>query len=120
MSTPTAWERLRNTSLPWPGVPGKGPILFAIPSIENAYDETCKIVAIDTPHLIEEEAEWLKFAFANMPSLLVKEADVLVVDEIQRGNWLTGCVRPKRTVWWIILFTALFLPAISLLSIDAL
>lgn len=68
----------------------KTPILFAIPSIENAYDETCKIVAIDTPHLIEEEAEWLKFAFANMPSLLVKEADVLVVDEIGKNYSGTG------------------------------
>ena len=68
----------------------KAPILFAIPSIENAYDETCKIVAIDTPHLNEEEAEWLKFAFANMPSLLVKEADVLVVDEIGKNYSGTG------------------------------
>ena len=68
----------------------RAPILFAIPSIENAYDETCKIVAIDTPHLIEEEAEWLKFAFANMPSLLVKEADVLVVDEIGKNYSGTG------------------------------
>lgn len=68
----------------------KAPILFAIPSIENAYDETCKIVAIDPPHLIEEEAEWLKFAFANMPSLLVKEADVLVVDEIGKNYSGTG------------------------------
>lgn len=68
----------------------KAPILFAIPSIENAYDETCKIVAIDTPHLIEEEAEWLKFAFANMPSLLVTEADVLVVDEIGKNYSGTG------------------------------
>lgn len=68
----------------------KAPILFAIPSIENAYDETCKIVAIDTPHLIEEEAEWLKFAFANMPSLLVKEADVLMVDEIGKNYSGTG------------------------------
>ena len=68
----------------------KAPILFAIPSIENAYDEICKIVAIDTPHLIEEEAEWLKFAFANMPSLLVKEADVLVVDEIGKNYSGTG------------------------------
>ena len=63
----------------------KAPILFAIPCIENAYDETCRIVAADTPNLIEEEARWLKFAFANMPSILVKEADVLVVDEIGKN-----------------------------------
>lgn len=74
----------------------KAPILFAIPSIENAYDETCKIVAIDTPHLIEEEAEWLKYAFANMPFLLVKEADVLVVDEIGKNYSGTG-VDPNIT-----------------------
>lgn len=68
----------------------KAPILFAIPSIENAYDETCKIVAIDTPNLIEEEAEWLKYAFAHMPSLLVKESDVLVVDEMGKNYSGTG------------------------------
>ena len=49
-------------------------------------------MAIDTPHLIEEEAEWLKFAFANMPSLLVKEADVLVVDEIGKNYSGTGWI----------------------------
>ncbi|WP_337383435.1 lactate racemase domain-containing protein [Acidaminococcus timonensis] len=68
----------------------KAPILFAIPCIENAYDETCRIVAMDTPNLIEEEARWLKFAFANMPSILVKEADVLVVDEIGKNYSGTG------------------------------
>ena len=68
----------------------KAPILFAIPCIENAYDETCRIVATDTPNLIEEEARWLKFAFANMPSILVKEADVLVVDEIGKNYSGTG------------------------------
>lgn len=38
---------------------------------------------------------------------------VLVVDENTEKSWQTGCVRPKRMAWWITLFTALFLPAIS-------
>lgn len=74
----------------------KANILFAIPSIENAYDETCKIVAIDTTHLIEEEAKWLKYAFQNMPSLLVGETDVLVVDKIGK-NFSGSGVDPNIT-----------------------
>jgi hypothetical protein len=74
----------------------KAPILFAIPCIENAYDETCRIIAIDAPDILAKEPEYLKFAFKNMPSILVGEADVLVVDEIGKNFSGTG-VDPNIT-----------------------
>jgi len=74
----------------------KGPILFAIPCIENAYDETCHIEAIDASDILIREPELLKFAFQNMPSLLVGECDVLVVDETGKNYSGTG-VDPNIT-----------------------
>lgn len=74
----------------------KGPILFAIPCIENAYDETCRIEAIDAKDILTREPELLKFAFKNMPSLLVGECDVLVVDETGKNYSGTG-VDPNIT-----------------------
>ena len=63
----------------------KAPVLFAIPCIENAYDETCKIEAILPENILEREAELLKYAFSNMPKLIVGEGDVLVVDKIGKN-----------------------------------
>lgn len=74
----------------------KGPILFAIPCIENAYDETCRIEAIDAKDILTREPELLKYAFQNMPSLLVGECDVLVVDETGKNYSGTG-VDPNIT-----------------------
>lgn len=74
----------------------KGPILFAIPCIENAYDETCRIEAIDAKDILTREPELLKFAFDNMPSLLVGEGDVLIVDETGKNYSGTG-VDPNIT-----------------------
>jgi len=74
----------------------KANILFAIPCIENAYDETCIIEAIPADKILEREPELLKIAFANMPKLIVGEADVLVVDEIGKNYSGTG-VDPNIT-----------------------
>ncbi len=74
----------------------KAPVLFAIPSIENAYDETCKIEAIDAKDILTREPELLKFAFTQMPSLLVGECDVLIVDETGKNYSGTG-VDPNIT-----------------------
>ncbi len=77
----------------------KSNILFAIPCIENAYDETAMIEAIPAEKIFEREPELLKIAFANMPSILVKEADVLVVDEIGKNFSGTG-VDPNISGTW--------------------
>lgn len=74
----------------------KAPVLFAIPCIENAYDETCKIEAILPENILEREAELLKYAFSNMPKLIVGEGDVLVVDKIGKNFSGTG-VDPNIT-----------------------
>ena len=74
----------------------KAPILFAIPCIENAYDETCRIEAIPAEHILEREPELLRYAFENMPRLLPEECDVLVVDEIGKNYSGTG-VDPNIT-----------------------
>lgn len=47
----------------------RAPILFALPCIENAYDETCRIEAIDRDDILAREPELLQYAFERMPSL---------------------------------------------------
>lgn len=74
----------------------KAPVLFAIPCIENAYDETCRIEAIDACDILQREPELLQYAFSNMPSILVGKADVLVVDMIGKNFSGTG-VDPNIT-----------------------
>lgn len=74
----------------------KAPILFAIPCIENAYDETCRIEAILPEKIMEREPELLKYAFSKMPRLIVGKCDVLIVDEIGKNYSGTG-VDPNIT-----------------------
>ena len=74
----------------------KGNILFAIPCIENAYDETCHIEAILAKDILTREPELLQYAFSNMPKILVNEGDVLIVDEIGKNYSGTG-VDPNIT-----------------------
>lgn len=61
------------------------PVLFAVPTIENAYDETCKIVAVNADEIEEMEPELLKEAASYMARILVDSCDVLVVDEIGKN-----------------------------------
>jgi hypothetical protein len=72
------------------------PILLAIPCIENAYDETCKIEAIHRDKILEREPELLKYAASNMPKIIVGEGDVLIVDKIGKNYSGTG-VDPNIT-----------------------
>ena len=74
----------------------RAPILFALPCIENAYDETCRIEAIDRDDILAREPELLQYAFERMPSLLVGACDVLVVDETGKNYSGTG-VDPNIT-----------------------
>ena len=74
----------------------RAPVLFALPCIENAYDETCRLEAVDAKDILAREPELLKFAFSQMPSLLVGEGDVLVVDETGKNYSGTG-VDPNIT-----------------------
>jgi hypothetical protein len=73
-----------------------GKILFAIPCLENAYDQTMMFEAIPAEKILTREPELLKIAFANMPSILVGEGDVLVVDNVGKNFSGTG-VDPNIT-----------------------
>lgn len=75
---------------------GTGKILFAIPCLENAYDQTLLFEAIPAEKILDREPELLKIAFANMPSILVGEGDVLIVDRIGKNFSGTG-VDPNIT-----------------------
>ncbi len=75
---------------------GTGKILFAIPCLENAYDQTLMFEAVPAERILQREPELLKIAFANMPSILVGEGDVLIVDRIGKNFSGTG-VDPNIT-----------------------
>ena len=74
-------------------------ILFAIPTIENAYDETALIEAVPRDRIMKREPELLQIAFKNMPSILVGEADVLIVDSMGKNYSGTG-VDPNISGTW--------------------
>lgn len=74
-------------------------ILFAIPTIENAYDETALIEAVPKDRIMKREPELLEQAFKNMPSILVGEADVLIVDSMGKNYSGTG-VDPNISGTW--------------------
>ena len=61
------------------------PIIFAVPTLENAFDETCKIYAVNADEIVEKEPPLLREAFTYMPKILVDECDVLVVDQIGKN-----------------------------------
>ena len=61
------------------------PILFAVAAIENAYDETCRLVAVPADEVAEREPPLLAEAFGLMPRILVDSCDVLVVDQIGKN-----------------------------------
>lgn len=65
-----------------------GKIAFGVAIIENAYDETKKIVAIPPDQIVAREKELLKEAKASMPRIIPREIDVLIVNEI--GKDISG------------------------------
>lgn len=64
------------------------PVTFGLGIVENAYDHTHSIVAIPAEKLFGEEPQVLERAKALMPSLPVKQLDVLLIDEI--GKDISG------------------------------
>jgi hypothetical protein len=58
------------------------PILFGVGTVENAYDEIARIVAVKAADIIETDRRLQVEAKANMPSLMFKQIDVLIVDQI--------------------------------------
>ncbi|BDF57404.1 hypothetical protein CE91St36_02210 [Christensenellaceae bacterium] len=60
-------------------------LLFGVGIIENAYDETYRIDALTPEEIVAEEPKLLLIAKSKMGSILFKEADVLVIDEIGKN-----------------------------------
>jgi hypothetical protein len=63
---------------------------FGLAVIENAYDETAVIEAIPKDAIVQKEAELLKIAGENMPRILLKEIDILIIEEIGKNFSGTG------------------------------
>ena len=64
------------------------PIVFAVASLENAFDETAKIVALLPGEFEAEEPELLKEAFSYSARIWFDDCDVLIVDQI--GKDISG------------------------------
>ncbi|MDO4987595.1 MAG: lactate racemase domain-containing protein [Synergistes sp.] len=58
---------------------------FGIAILENAYDETAIIEALPGENLISREKELAKLAKDLMPTLMIPDIDVLIVDEIGKN-----------------------------------
>jgi len=63
----------------------KANIGFGIAILENAYDETFLIEAISSEILVKREKELVKLAKKNMPTLMIPDIDVLIVEEIGKN-----------------------------------
>ncbi len=63
----------------------KVPIIMGLALLENAYHETCKVVALEPGEFEAAELELLKEAKALLPRLPFKEIDLLIVEEIGKN-----------------------------------
>ncbi|GAB6171288.1 lactate racemase domain-containing protein [Paradesulfitobacterium aromaticivorans] len=60
-------------------------VIFGVGILENAYDETSKIVALPREEILAREPGLLQEARGNLPHILFSEYDVLIVDEIGKN-----------------------------------
>lgn len=60
----------------------KAPILFAVGTVENAYDKVAKMVVVPAKEIIEKDSQLLIEAKANMPRICFDKIDVLIIDQI--------------------------------------
>jgi len=63
-------------------------INLGIAIVENAYDETLLIKALDSNEIVQAEARLLKIAKKNMPSLPVNQLDLLIIE--RQGKNISG------------------------------
>ncbi len=68
----------------------RGNVVAGVAIVENAYDETAIIEAIQPGRLVEREIELFRTACEYLPRLPVDDIDVLVVDEIGKTYAGTG------------------------------
>lgn len=58
---------------------------FGVAILENAYDETAMVEAVPAEKIIEREKELVQIAKGNMPTLMIPDIDVLIVEEIGKN-----------------------------------
>lgn len=63
----------------------KAPVTMGLALLENAYHETCKVVALEPREFEAAELDLLKEAKTLLPRLPFKELDLLVVEEIGKN-----------------------------------
>ena len=61
------------------------PILFGLAFIENAFDDTAIIEAVEKDKIAQREPELLEIAKSLMPAIEIKDFDVLIVDQIGKN-----------------------------------
>jgi len=75
-------------------------VIFGLAILENAYDETAKIVSVAAENIYQEEISLLAEAKAMMPKLLMSAIDVLIVNEIGKnisGNGMDPNITGRNT-----------------------
>lgn len=68
----------------------KLPFLFGVASVENAYDEVCRVEVVPAERIIEAEPELLAEARRRLPKILFNPLDVLVIDQMGKEFSGTG------------------------------
>lgn len=67
-----------------------GKVLGGLAILENAYDETAKLVGLAPGDFVRKELELFVEARAMMPHLPVEDLDVLIIDEVGKNYSGTG------------------------------
>ena len=65
-------------------------ILCGVALLENAYDETCQVLALPTAEILATEPGLLLAAKQNMPQIYFPQVDVLIIDEMGKNISGTG------------------------------
>ena len=68
----------------------KAPVLCGIGTVENGYDETARIAALNPGEFESREKELLELAKKMMPRLPFNDIDLLIIDEIGKDISGTG------------------------------
>lgn len=63
----------------------KKPILFAVATVENAYDKVARLDVLKAEDIREKEPELQALSKELLPGILIDDIDVLVIDEIGKN-----------------------------------
>jgi hypothetical protein len=74
----------------------QAPFLFAVGTVENAYDKIAEIVVVPPEEIIVTDQQLLVKAKASMPKILFQPVDVLIVDQL--GKEFSGGGMDSHTV----------------------